>query len=216
MKTTADLQLRPFDVHIPNLDADGIAETIQIQVPVQIDQLTGEEILTPEAHELIEKTKARRMGLMSADELRALRERFELTQEELSGLLRIGAKTYTRWESGRARPSRSLNLLLCALRDGALTLEYLRCKRESSDFEVLLHRRIEHSIVFQDSSSRQTVVATFWSKRTQGAAVEWRRLLKSMSKDLAQTRRHRESNGRRGNITHHKSPYAAWSPPEAV
>src|SRR5207247_4081080 len=112
MNTTNDLKMRPFDVQIPNLDGDGIAETIRIDVPVHIDPESGEEILTAAAHELIEKTKARRMGLMLADEIRQLRERFSLTQEQISDLVQIGAKTYTRWESGRARPSRSLNLLL--------------------------------------------------------------------------------------------------------
>ena len=130
MKTTVDLKMRPFDVHIPNVDGDGVAETIRIEVPVRVDPESGEEILTPEAHELIEKTKARRMGLMSPDELRELRERLDLTQEEMSDLLQIGAKTYTRWESGRARVSRSLNVLLCALRDGRIDVNYLRSLRD--------------------------------------------------------------------------------------
>lgn len=117
--------MRPFDVHVPNLEGDGIAETVRIEVPVQIDLSSGEEILTPEAHELIEKTKLRLMGLMSPEEIEALRERLGLTQDEMSQLLQIGAKTYTRWESGRARPSRSMNVLLCALRDGQLDVNYL-------------------------------------------------------------------------------------------
>jgi len=133
MNTTTDLKMRPFDVHIPNLDGDDIAETVRIEVPVRIDPESGEEILTPEAHELIEKTKVRLMGLMSPEELRELREeRLHLTQEEMSDLLQIGAKTYTRWESGRARPSRSLNVMLCALRDGQLDVNYLRVLRDPS------------------------------------------------------------------------------------
>jgi len=107
MKTITGLKMRPFDVHIPNLDGDGIAETIRIEVPVCVDAESGEEILTPDAHELIEKTKARRMGVMLPDEIRELRQRLNLTQEQISALLQVGAKTYTRWESGRARPSRS-------------------------------------------------------------------------------------------------------------
>jgi len=130
MNTTADLKMRPFDVHIPNLEGEGIAETIRIEVPVRIDPETGEEILTPEAHELIEKTKARTMGLMSPEEIRELRERLDLTQEEMSDLLQIGAKTYTRWESGRARVSRSMSVLLCALRDGRIDVNYLWSLRE--------------------------------------------------------------------------------------
>lgn len=130
MNTTTDLKMRPFDVHIPNLDGDAIVETVRIQVPVRIDPESGEEILTPEAYQLIEKTKARRMGLMLPNEIRDLRERLQLTQEEMSELLQTGAKTYTRWESGRARVSRSMNVLLCALRDGRIDVNYLRWLRD--------------------------------------------------------------------------------------
>lgn len=124
------VSFRPFDVHIPNLEGDGIAETVRIDVPVRVDSATGEEVLTPEALVLIEKTKLRRMGLMSPEEIQNLRQRLGLTQDEMSDLLQIGAKTYTRWESGRARPSRSMNVLLCALRDGQLDVNYLRALRD--------------------------------------------------------------------------------------
>lgn len=128
-----NLKTVSFDVHIPNLDGDGIAETIPIDVEVYTDPETEEDILTPESLELIEKTQARHMGLMSAEELCELREeRLGLTQEEMSDLLQIGAKTYTRWESGRARPSRSMNVLLCALRDGQLDVNYLSSLRDPS------------------------------------------------------------------------------------
>jgi len=146
MKT---LKTIPFDVQIPNFDGDGIAETIRIEVQAYTDEETGEDVLTPEAVELIETTQARHMGLLSPLELRELRERLDLTQEQMSDLLQIGAKTYTRWESGRARPSRSLNVLLCALRDGVVTVDYLRCLRDGRDWTSLLTRRLENSIVFQ-------------------------------------------------------------------
>jgi len=158
MKTTTDLNMRPFDVHIPNFDGDAIAETVRIEVPVRIDPATGDEILTAEAHDLIEKTKSRLLGLMSPEELRELREdRLHLTQEEMSDLLQIGAKTYTRWESGRARPSRSLNVMLCAIRDGLLTVEYLRCLRDGRDWSSLLKRRLAKSIILFQADRVDTV-----------------------------------------------------------
>lgn len=163
MNTKTNLEMRPFDVRIPNLEGDGIAETIRIQVPVWIDLQSGEELLTPEALELIEKTKARRMGLMSPDEIRALRERLDVTQEDMSELLQIGAKSYTRWESGKARLSRSMNVLLCALRDGVITVEYLRCLRDGHDWTPLLNRRVQNSIVFfSDSSARPRASSGTW------------------------------------------------------
>src|SRR6059036_3811474 len=39
-------------------------------------------------------------GLLSADEIRAIRERFDLSQADLARLLRLGANTVSRWESG--------------------------------------------------------------------------------------------------------------------
>ena len=125
-----NLKRIPFDVYIPNLDGDGIAETIQIEVQAYTDPETGEDVLTPESLELIEKTQARHMGLMSAGEIKELRQRLGLSQDEMSELLQIGGKSYTRWESGRARPSRSMNVLLCALRDGQMDVNYLTALRD--------------------------------------------------------------------------------------
>ncbi len=116
----------PFDVQIPNLEGDGVAETISIDVQVYLDAETGEEVLTPESLQLIEKTQARHMGLISAGEIKQLRERLQLTQKQMSELIQAGEKSYTRWERGRARPSRSINVLLCALRDGRIDVNYLR------------------------------------------------------------------------------------------
>jgi DNA-binding transcriptional regulator YiaG len=119
-----------FDVHIPNLEGDAVAEIIPIEVQVYLDSESGEKVLTSESLELIETTQARRMGLMLPGEIKALRLRLRLTQNEISDLLQIGEKSYTRWETGRARPSRSINVLLCALRDGRIKPEYLRALRK--------------------------------------------------------------------------------------
>jgi transcriptional regulator with XRE-family HTH domain len=43
----------------------------------------------------------RKHGLLSADQIRGIRERFELTQAEFARLLRLGANTLSRWEAGR-------------------------------------------------------------------------------------------------------------------
>jgi DNA-binding transcriptional regulator YiaG len=129
-KESKSLKKIPFDVHIPNLDGDGIAQTIHIEVTAFTDPDSGEDILTPESLELIEKIQARHMGLMSAGEIKELRHRLGLSQDEMSELLQIGGKSYTRWESGRARPSRSMNVVLCALRDSQLDVNYLQALRD--------------------------------------------------------------------------------------
>jgi len=154
MKTTDQtIELIDFEVLIPTLDGTGVADRITIQVPVTRDPETGEELLTPEAHEKIEQTQARYMGLLTPDELKALRSRLGLTQRGLGELLQVGEKSYTRWESGRARPSRSINVLLRALRDCKLSIPYLQSlQKPVVDWRVPAERHLGESwqpIVFQ-------------------------------------------------------------------
>ena len=115
-----------FRVHVPNLAGDAVAEIVPIEVKVYIDPETGEEVLTRESIEVIENTQARLMGLLLPEQIKALRQRLGLTQREISELLQLEEKSYTRWETGRARPSRSINVLLRALRDGHINIDYLR------------------------------------------------------------------------------------------
>ncbi len=65
-------------------------------------------------------------GLLSADEIRALRESLGLTQAELARLLRLGANTISRWESGRNVQTGAMDVLLRMIRDVPGTIEYLR------------------------------------------------------------------------------------------
>jgi DNA-binding transcriptional regulator YiaG len=113
-------------VTIPTLDGKAVAETITITVPCRIDAKSGEVTLGGEALQMIDRVRARHMGLMQPEEIRGLRQCLGLTQKDMSELLQIGAKSYTRWESGRERPFRSMNILLRALWDGKLDVSYLR------------------------------------------------------------------------------------------
>lgn len=113
-------------VHIPTLDGAGIAETIKVKVPAWRDPNDGEVYLDAEATGMLDKVKARHMGLLTPAQIKSLRKRLGLTQPQISELLQIGEKTWTRWETGRERPSRSINVLLFALNDGELDAAYLR------------------------------------------------------------------------------------------
>ena len=68
----------------------------------------------------------RKHGLLSADEIRAIRERFGLTQSELAHLLHLGANTISRWESGRNVQTEAMEMLLRLVRDLPGSLDYLR------------------------------------------------------------------------------------------
>jgi len=67
-----------------------------------------------------------RHGLLSADEIRSIRERLGLTQSSLARLLRLGGNTISRWESGRNVQSGSMDVLLRLVRDMPGSLEYIR------------------------------------------------------------------------------------------
>lgn len=68
----------------------------------------------------------RKYGLLTADEIRLIREKFRLTQSALAKLLHLGANTISRWESGRNVQTAAMDVLLRMLRDLPGSLEYLR------------------------------------------------------------------------------------------
>ncbi len=112
-------------VHIPTPDGKNVTETVQVKVPAWRDPRTGEVYLDTETTAILDRVKARHMGLLTPKQIKSLRQRIGLTQREISALLQIGEKTWTRWETGRERPFRSINVLLCALRDGKIDVAYL-------------------------------------------------------------------------------------------
>lgn len=65
-------------------------------------------------------------GLLSATQIRSLRERFGLTQVDLAALLHLGQNTVSRWEAGRNVQTGAMDVLLRLLRDVPGNLEYLR------------------------------------------------------------------------------------------
>ena len=100
-----------FEVLVPNIEGTEIAERVKVQIPVRYDEELGEWILKPEAHKIIDNTKARHMGLLLPEQFKALRKRLGFSQREMGELFQVGEKSWTRWESGKQRPSRSLSLL---------------------------------------------------------------------------------------------------------
>ena len=127
--TPGQIESRPYAVVIPTSDGSAVAYEVTVEVPMEWSAAANDWLITAEAEAIIETTKARHMGLMSPTQMADLRQRLQLTQAEIGELLCIGEKTWTRWESGRQRPSQSLNLLIRALEVGLLStydLQWLR------------------------------------------------------------------------------------------
>jgi DNA-binding transcriptional regulator YiaG len=120
-----------YDVAIPSKDGTSVREKRTIKIPIYHDLLTGEEMLTEEAVRLIDSTKSRFMGLLLPTEIRDLRAQLKLTQVQFAAVLGLGAKTPARWETGRERPSQSLNLFLKAIKAKAITTDELVYLKES-------------------------------------------------------------------------------------
>jgi transcriptional regulator with XRE-family HTH domain len=119
------IKQREFEVLIPKVDGSGTAEKIKVMVPVRWDEEVQAWLMTPEAHEIIDNTKARHLGLLLPAQLKELRDRYGYTQKEMGELFQLGEKSWTRWESGEHRPSRSINLLIRALYEGEISINYL-------------------------------------------------------------------------------------------
>lgn len=121
MKTKCE----PFEVLVPDLDGTGVAERVMVTIPLEWDEELNQWLLAPEAHRIIEDTKARHMGLLLPAQFKELRERYDYTQKEMGELFQVGEKSWTRWESGKHRPSRSISLLIRALYEGEVSINYL-------------------------------------------------------------------------------------------
>ncbi len=103
------------------------------------DEELQEFLITAKAHKLIDDTKARYMGLLSPSEIKNIRARLSLSQREMSELMQAGEKSYTRWESGRARPSKVINLMLRAIAEGKITVEWLKSQSQPNLLQVEAH-----------------------------------------------------------------------------
>ncbi len=118
------------DVPVPSIDRQSIAYIAKATVSAVFDEFYQDYVLDGDALLEIDRVKARHMGLMQPEEIKALRERLDMTQKQIAELLQIGAKSWSRWETGRERPSRSMNILIRSLNDGKIDPNYLRSLKE--------------------------------------------------------------------------------------
>jgi len=152
-------------VTIPSPLPGGAPRTVLVKVPAKQDPKDGEVYLDRGATDILDQVKARHMGILSPQELRSLRQRLGMTQADLAAALQIGERSWTRWETGRDIPSRSMNLLILGLAEGRINLPWLRDK----------------GLIRQTGSGLQFL------PRPQ--IPEWNRLLSSEMEYVAQTPR---------------------------
>jgi len=114
----------------------------KLRLPVNGEDITvlaAAHLSCPKCHEVVLRSQdARRLsedaiaiyrrkhGLLSADQIRSIRARYTLTQAEFGRLLRLGANTLSRWESGRNVQTEAMDTLLRLIRDVPGSIDYLR------------------------------------------------------------------------------------------
>jgi putative zinc finger/helix-turn-helix YgiT family protein len=86
-------------------------------VPVQVCDKCGEQYLGPSAARAQHMAVCRALGLLTPDQIKAIRERLGPTQAEFARLTGIGEATISRWERGRMLPNRAMDRYLRILDD---------------------------------------------------------------------------------------------------
>ena len=77
--------------------------------------------------------KARVEGLPLPAEIRSIRKKFQLTQEQAGTILGGGARAFQKYESGEILPSRTMANLLLILQEYPQGIETLRTRRKKLD-----------------------------------------------------------------------------------
>jgi HTH-type transcriptional regulator/antitoxin MqsA len=103
------------------------SRTIEVpNVPVEVCPNCGEKYLGPAAARVQHAAVCRALGLLTPEEIQAIRERYGPTQAEFARLTGIGEATVSRWERGRMLPNRAMDRYLRLLRDRPGNAAYLK------------------------------------------------------------------------------------------
>jgi len=81
-------------------------------VPVEACPNCGETYFGPAAAKVQHAAVCRALGLLTPEEIQALRERLGPTQADFARLTGIGEATISRWERGRMLPNRAMDFYL--------------------------------------------------------------------------------------------------------
>src|SRR6266704_43772 len=89
---TSKLKHSDFEILVPDLEGTGLAERFKVLVPLRWDEDLVEWLLTPDAHEIIENAKARRMELLLPRQFKELRDRYQFTQKQMGEVFQVGER----------------------------------------------------------------------------------------------------------------------------
>jgi putative zinc finger/helix-turn-helix YgiT family protein len=92
-------------------------------VPVEVCRACGQQFSGPEAARIRHDAICRALGLLTPAEIRELRERFGMTQEQFADWTGIGVATISRWERGRWVQTRAHDRFLRTLDENRILHE---------------------------------------------------------------------------------------------
>jgi len=83
-------------------------------------------------------------GLLTSDDIKAIRSIFKITQKDFAKLLGVGEKNFAKYESGQATQSRAMDILLRIFRAFPFTIEVvggqLPVIGEKTEFKLVANR----------------------------------------------------------------------------
>lgn len=108
---------------IPVYSKDGsVRRHLNVEVSLVPDDVTGEYCYTPEALMAIDKAIAADADVPLPEEIKEIRERLGKSQREMCRLLKLGDRTWTRWETGAAIPDPANRQQIRLLATGGLSV----------------------------------------------------------------------------------------------
>ena len=121
-----DLEARVIDDVFEFASEDGPVRVEAHGVPVEICSACGEILSGAESASVRHRAICQALGLLSPEDIRAIRKHLGLTQAEFSKLTGIGEATISRWERGRLLQNRANDLYLRLLAEVPQNLVYLK------------------------------------------------------------------------------------------
>jgi putative zinc finger/helix-turn-helix YgiT family protein len=135
------------DEHLQLIEREGRYPIHGVSVPVREELyrcgVCGEEQFSFEQMQAVEREAARvyreQEGYLQPEEIRALRERWGLTQAQLEEALGLGKKTVVRWEAGRVLQQRAMDNLLRVMERFPQVLAFLAVNHDVRVSEAIGH-----------------------------------------------------------------------------
>ncbi len=115
---------REFEVDIPNAEWDECGSC-------------GEIILSHDLQKRIQRWQYTRQGMLTPEELKAIRERFGLSQVEMGRRLGVGDKSYSRWENSLSMQTKAIDNLVRMFAKNPELFYELENERSSSGSEEI-------------------------------------------------------------------------------